>query len=272
MSYVEVVRLINEVNEIKEMMGDPTLEDEFKEEMNEKVHEINKKIGREIVPAMQEAILNFYPKAAHTILKICFKRMDSDAVKLSFETLGDDNKFSLVEMFLRQQLRDGCDGYGYFDVTKMYKILYKDRQLLIDNKLISPYSTHGKFILWYGYNLPEPGEPATMPNTQAPMQPGFQCQIPHHYNDHMNELIAVAEKNGFGHSEAYSMVYDALAELRREEVQEEEEICGTCGLDYSNCPTCECPNDAKCLRLCEQMSGGKCPHYPYSDSDDEVHE
>ena len=269
MSYVEVVRLINEVNEIKEMMGDPTLEDEFKEEMNEKVHEINKKIGQEILPAMQENILNFYPKAAHTILKICFKRMDSDAVKLSLQTLGDDDKFSLVEMFLRQQLRDGCDGYGYFDVTKMYKILYKDRQLLIDNKLISPYSTHGKFILWYGYNLPEPGEPATMSNTQAPMQPGFQCQIPHHYNDHMDGLIAVAEKNGFGHSEAYSMVYDALAELRREEVQEEEEICGTCGLDYSNCPTCECPNDAKCLRLCEQMSGGKCPHYPYSDSDDE---
>ena len=222
-SYVEVVRLINKVNEIKEMLKDTTLEEEFKEEMNEKVHEINKKIGREIVPAMQGAILNFYPKAAHTILKICFKRMDSDAVKLSFETLADDNKFSLVEMFLRQQLRDGCDGYGYFDVTKMYKILYKDRQLLIDNKLISPYSTHGKFILWYGYNLPEPGEPATMSNTQAPMQPGSQCLIPHHYNEEMNELIDVAEKNGMGHLEAYNMVYDALVELRMDEVQEEEE-------------------------------------------------
>ena len=73
------------------------------------------------VPAMQEAILDFYPKAVQTILKICFKGTDSDAVKLSFETLAGDNKFSLVEMFLRQQLRDGCDGYGYFDVTKMYK-------------------------------------------------------------------------------------------------------------------------------------------------------
>jgi hypothetical protein len=39
----------------------------------------------------------------------------------------------------------------------------------------------------------------------------------------MNELIAVAEKNGFGHSEAYSMVYDALAELRRDEVQGEDD-------------------------------------------------
>ena len=175
------------------------------------------------MPAMQEAILDFYPKAAQTIVKICFKRMDSDAVKSSFETFADDNKFSLVEMFLRQQLRDGCDGYGHFDVTKMYKTLYKDRQLRIDNNLISPYSTHGKFILWYGYNFLEPGEPATMANTQAPMQPGSQCLIPHHYNEEMNELIDVAEKNGMGHLEAYNMVYDALVELRMDEVQEEEE-------------------------------------------------
>ena len=49
-------------------------------------------------------------------------------------------------------------------------------------------------------------------------------------------------------------------------------FCPTCGLDFDNCPTCECPDDAKCLMLCEQMHGGKCPQYPYSDEDEDSEE
>ena len=48
-----------------------------------------------------------------------------------------------------------------------------------------------------------------------------------------------------------------------------ESFCPTCGLDFDNCQTCECPDDAKCLMLCEQMHGGKCPHYPYSDDEND---
>ena len=33
---------------------------------------------------------------------------------------------------------------------------------------------------------------------------------------------------------------------------DEEEVCETCGKDYDECETCECPNDAKCLVLCER--------------------
>jgi len=43
----------------------------------------------------------------------------------------------------------------------------------------------------------------------------------------------------------------------------DEEICGECGKDFDLCLTCECPDDAKCLKLCEKMNNGKCPHYPY---------
>ena len=32
---------------------------------------------------------------------------------------------------------------------------------------------------------------------------------------------------------------------------DEEDICSTCGKDYEECETCECPNDAKCLMLCK---------------------
>lgn len=48
----------------------------------------------------------------------------------------------------------------------------------------------------------------------------------------------------------------------------DDEICDTCGEYYSDCISCECPDDCKCLKLCEQDNGGRCPHYPY-DSDDE---
>jgi len=33
--------------------------------------------------------------------------------------------------------------------------------------------------------------------------------------------------------------------------EEEEDVCSTCGKDYEDCSTCECPNDAKCLMLCK---------------------
>ena len=34
--------------------------------------------------------------------------------------------------------------------------------------------------------------------------------------------------------------------------EEEEEICETCNRHYDECETCECPNDAKCLVLCNR--------------------
>jgi hypothetical protein len=31
---------------------------------------------------------------------------------------------------------------------------------------------------------------------------------------------------------------------------------------YEECATCECPDDAKCLTLCEEENGGRCPCSP----------
>ena len=49
----------------------------------------------------------------------------------------------------------------------------------------------------------------------------------------------------------------------------EEEICETCGKDYDECETCECPNDAKCLVLCEQEKEkcGICDRNAYHKND-----
>jgi hypothetical protein len=46
-----------------------------------------------------------------------------------------------------------------------------------------------------------------------------------------------------------------------------ETRCATCGECESNCRSCECPNDCKCLQLCQEENGGRCPFYPYSDAE-----
>ena len=48
-----------------------------------------------------------------------------------------------------------------------------------------------------------------------------------------------------------------------EDEEEEWDLCMSCGECLDECETCECPEDAKCLKMCEQMNGGKCPYYPY---------
>ena len=45
----------------------------------------------------------------------------------------------------------------------------------------------------------------------------------------------------------------------------DDDLCPTCTKHYDLCLTCECPDDAKCLKLCEQMNDGKCPHYEYAE-------
>ena len=43
----------------------------------------------------------------------------------------------------------------------------------------------------------------------------------------------------------------------------DDDRCPTCGEWYSDCVSCECPNDCKCLKLCEEENGGRCPALSY---------
>ena len=73
-------------------------------------------------------------------------------------------------------------------------------------------------------------------------------------------------------------IYKKLSEDREDEIKQDitmsdwyetdEEECDTCGKHYDDCVSCECPNDSKCLKLCEEENGGKCPYYSYSDEEE----
>ncbi len=44
----------------------------------------------------------------------------------------------------------------------------------------------------------------------------------------------------------------------------EEETCPTCMMSYEECKSCECPNNCKCLLLCERENDGHCPSHKYT--------
>ena len=67
--------------------------------------------------------------------------------------------------------------------------------------------------------------------------------------------------------EYYSFAAAAARSAPKSDSEEEDEICGTCFRHFEECATCECPNDAKCLKLCEEENGGRCPYYTYEDEE-----
>jgi hypothetical protein len=67
-----------------------------------------------------------------------------------------DEQWTLVDLFARQWLNNGCDGFGMVNVKKMYKLLCENKQLLIDNNMISKEARNNfGFPLWEEYNFDE---------------------------------------------------------------------------------------------------------------------
>lgn len=62
--------------------------------------------------------------------------------------------WTLADLFIRQELNNGCDGFGMVNVRKMFNLLSKHKQLLIDNDMLSKdgYNNSG-FPLWKNHNF-----------------------------------------------------------------------------------------------------------------------
>ena len=48
-----------------------------------------------------------------------------------------DDKRSLADLYIRQRLNNGSDGFGMENVAYVYKMLKDNKQLLLDNGMIS---------------------------------------------------------------------------------------------------------------------------------------
>ena len=63
-----------------------------------------------------------------------------------------DDWWTLAELFARQWLNNGGDGFGMVNVRKMYNLLCENKQLLIDNDMISKEGRNNSgYPLWNEY-------------------------------------------------------------------------------------------------------------------------
>jgi hypothetical protein len=71
----------------------------------------------------------------------------------------NDEVWTLADLFIRQWLNNGWDGFGMVHVESMFDLLSKHKQLLIDNNMLSKdgYNNFG-FPLWKNYNFDSRGE------------------------------------------------------------------------------------------------------------------
>lgn len=66
----------------------------------------------------------------------------------------NDELWTLADLFVRQWLNNGCDGYGMENVEEMYVLLCECKELLIEENMISESAKNNfNFPLWDDYNF-----------------------------------------------------------------------------------------------------------------------
>jgi hypothetical protein len=65
-----------------------------------------------------------------------------------------EDVWTIAELFIRQHLNNGCDGFGMRNVAEMYEYLCEHKEELIEYDLISKvgFNNHG-FPLWKDYDF-----------------------------------------------------------------------------------------------------------------------
>ena len=70
-----------------------------------------------------------------------------------FHSVNREN-WTIADMFVRQHLNNGCDGFGMENVAKVYKYLVKRKAELIECNLVSKDGINNfGFILWTNYDI-----------------------------------------------------------------------------------------------------------------------
>ena len=68
----------------------------------------------------------------------------------------NDELWTLADLFARQLLNNGGDGFGMVNVQAMYDLLCENKQLLLDNNMVSKRADNNLgYPLWDNYEFDE---------------------------------------------------------------------------------------------------------------------
>jgi hypothetical protein len=66
----------------------------------------------------------------------------------------NDDSWTIADLFIRQWLNNGWDGFGMENVRKMYEYLCANKTELIEYNLVSPHGRNNSgFPLWNDYEF-----------------------------------------------------------------------------------------------------------------------
>ena len=95
------------------------------------------------------------PKVVRNILRSCEKHCEEEVFLTSPKTVYEDqSKWTIVDLFIRQFINNTCDGFGLYNVYKVYYYLMKHKEVLIKYDLVSEEGyNNARFHLWKNYEF-----------------------------------------------------------------------------------------------------------------------
>ena len=95
-------------------------------------------------------------KEKNKIIERLSKYCDKDTLDACpFFTYNKQEAWTIADLFIRQKLNNGCDGFGMKNVWRVYKFLCIHKEVLIKHKMVSERAWNNSgYPLWcdYGYD------------------------------------------------------------------------------------------------------------------------
>ena len=93
--------------------------------------------------------------AAKKILEFCYENCDEYIQRDSPRTVDEDpDKWTVVDLFIRQWVNNLCDGFGLYNVQEVSLYLIANKNILVDNQLINKDGfNNSDYPLWKDYDF-----------------------------------------------------------------------------------------------------------------------
>jgi hypothetical protein len=88
------------------------------------------------------------------LIEFMIENLNEKSYKDLPPVLENDKDWTMSDLFIRQFLNNGSDGFGLENVAFVYGVLLKHKDLLIEEKMISKDGKNNSgFSLWTDYNF-----------------------------------------------------------------------------------------------------------------------